>query len=134
MRLHYYKIREHMNRKIITYGLVCLRYTFGAFFVIFGVMAIYGLPMFIDTFNTINFGQWFRYFVGAWELVAGILLFVPSMRHFGAVLLFLVCGGAFLAQVSVLHQDWIHTIVLMALCALLIFQDRSRFNSYANWK
>ncbi len=45
-----------------------------------------------------------------------------------ALFLLLVDIGAFVAQVFALHGDWIHTIVIGLLLALLIYLQRERRN------
>jgi putative oxidoreductase len=122
-----------MNKeKIMKFGGMFLRYAFGALFLIAGTMKLYGVPMLVAEFDTIGLGQWFRYFVGIWELVGGILMFVPMKRHIGAVLLFLASFGAFIAQIMTIHQDWIHTVVFMVLIGILIRQDKERYVRITN--
>ena len=51
------------------------------------------------------------------EIAGAILLLVPAVSAFGALLLLAVDIGAFVAQVTVLHQDWIHTVVIGVVLA-----------------
>lgn len=61
-------------------------------------------------FNQIGLGQWFRYFTGVTEMMAGILLLVPATTAYAAAYLTLVCVGALIAQAFVLHGDVSHAI------------------------
>lgn len=115
--------------KIIKYGSLALRGIFGAIFIAAGVAKLYGVPMLVAEFDIVGLGQWFRYFVGIWEVAGGILILLPAQRHWGALLLFLASIGAFIAQVLVIHQDWIHTVVFALLIGILLYQDRDRFTS-----
>ena len=122
-----------MNREKVTkFGSMFLRYAFGALFLLAGAMKLYGVPMLVAEFDTVGLGQWFRYFVGVWEIVGGILIFLPTKRHFGAALLFLASFGAFIAQIMAIHQDWIHTVVFMVFIGILIRQDKERFTVIKN--
>lgn len=119
-----------MNReKVMKFGSMFLRYAFGALFLLAGAMKLYGVPMLVAEFDTVGLGQWFRYFVGVWEIVGGVLILLPTKRHFGAVLLFLASFGAFIAQIMTIHQDWIHTVVFLILIGILIRQDTDRFSA-----
>lgn len=117
-----------MNKeKIMRYGSIFLRYAFGILFIGAGVAKLYGVPMLVEEFAAVGLGQWFRYFVGVWEITGGILILMPTKRHWGTILLFLASVGAFLAQVFAIHQDWIHAIVFVILIGMLVYQDRNKF-------
>jgi len=78
----------------------------------------------VDEFNQIGLGQWFRYFVGVTEGIAGILLLIPPTSAFAAAYLTLVCLGALIAQATVLHGDVIHAIVLALVLGLIAWSGR----------
>jgi hypothetical protein len=59
------------------------------------------------------------------KLIGGVAVLLPAVSPLGAVLLLFVDAGACIAQV-VLHQDWIHTIVIGTLLAMLIYLQRVR--------
>lgn len=113
--------------KIIRYGSLGLRYIFGILFITAGAAKLYGVPMLVSEFDIVGLGQWFRYFVGVWEIAGGILILFPTKRQWGAILLFLASVGAFMAQVFAIHQDWIHTVVIALFIGFLLYQDRDRF-------
>ncbi|MFG1211524.1 DoxX family protein [Xanthobacter flavus] len=96
-------------------------------FAAFGKLS--GQPMMVQEFNAIGLGQWFRYFTGAIEVVGAVALLVPAVSGFAAVLLLLVDIGAFVAQVAILHVDWIHTIVIGAILAALIYLQRANIKA-----
>jgi putative oxidoreductase len=52
---------------------------------------------------------------------------VPSVSVFAAIVLLAVDVGAFVTQIAVLHGDWIHTVVIGAILASLIYLQRDRF-------
>jgi hypothetical protein len=83
-----------------------------------------GQPMMVAEFGKVGLGQGFRYVVGATELAGAVLLLWPRSAVFGAIILFAVCAGAFVAQVGPLHGDLIHVFVLGALTALAAWLSR----------
>jgi uncharacterized membrane protein YphA (DoxX/SURF4 family) len=85
-----------------------------------------GAPMMVAEFNLIGLGQGFRLFTGLIEVCAAVLLLVPGTSPVGAALLFCVSFGALIAQATRLHGDVVHTVVFMALTALLVWLGRSR--------
>jgi uncharacterized membrane protein YphA (DoxX/SURF4 family) len=98
--------------------IIVLRILFGLVFLGAGVAKIAGVPIMVqefDLFSQFGIGQWFRYLVGAIEIVGALLLISPRTVLYGAGLLFCVSVGAFIAQVAVIHQDFIHTIVFAVL-------------------
>ena len=101
-----------------------LRVVVAALFLFAGVMKLSGQPMMVEEFDTVGLGQWFRSFTGILEVVGAVATLVPAVSALGAVLLLLVDAGAFVAQVAVLHMDWIHPIVIGAVIAALIYLQR----------
>ena len=110
-----------------TIALWILRILMAALFLFASYMKLSGNPMMVEEFNTIGLGQWFRYLTGALELAGGIAILVPSVSVFAAIVLLAVDIGAFITQVAVLHGDWIHTVVIGAILASVIYLQRDRF-------
>jgi uncharacterized membrane protein YphA (DoxX/SURF4 family) len=105
-----------------------LRILLAGVFLSGAVMKLTGAPMMIAEFQQVGLGDWFRYFTGALELVGGLAILLPAVSPLGAALLLVVDLGACIAQVRVLHQDWIHTIVIGTLLAVLIYLQRARLS------
>ena len=103
-----------------------LRILVAGVFLAGAVMKLTGQPMMIAEFQQIGLGEWFRLFTGALELAFGVAVLVPAFSAVGAAVLLAVDVGAFVAQIEVLHKDWIHTIVIGVLLALLIYGQRTR--------
>jgi len=93
-----------------------------AMLVLSGTLKLAGVPVMVQLFSAIGFGQWFRYLTGAIEVVGAILLLVPSLALAGAVPLaatmffavlthlFLVGGSpaaAFLLLVATTTVGWL---------------------------
>lgn len=100
-----------------------LAYILAALFVAAALMKLSGNKMEVETFQKVGIGMWFMYFVGVWELLAGVLTFTKEYRRIGLILIALACVGAGIAQVFVIKQDWIHTVVLALLAGYLVHKE-----------
>ena len=80
----------------------------------------------VDVFERVGFGQWLRYFTAVLELGGAALLLWPPTTAFGALLLTIVSVGAFLAQLLVLHEDVVHTIVMTAILGAIAWMHRNQ--------
>lgn len=105
-------------------GLWGLRIVLGLAFLFFAFMKLSGQPKMVSEFEIVGLGQWFRYLTGMLELVGGLAILTPRISVFGAILLLLVVCGAFVAQVVILHMDWIHCVVIADLLSLVIYLQR----------
>lgn len=105
-------------------GIWTLRVLLGAAFLFFSLMKLSSQPNMVAEFETVGLGQWFRYCTGALELIGGAALLFPRTSTPGAILLLAVDIGAFVAQVTILHVDWIHCVVIGALLLALIYLQR----------
>ena len=105
----------------MTIALWVLRVLLGAAFLMAAYMKLSGNPQMVAEFDTVGLGQWFRYATGLLELVGGVAILIPALSVLGAGLLLCVDVGAFVAQVGVLHMDWIHCVVIGALLGAVIW-------------
>jgi uncharacterized membrane protein YphA (DoxX/SURF4 family) len=114
---------------IRTIGLWVLRVLVAALFLFAAFMKLSSQPMMVEEFGVVGLGQWFRFFTGALELVGAIAVLTPAVSGLGALLLLCVDIGAFVAQITMIHQDWVHTIVIGAVIALLAYLQRDQIRS-----
>jgi putative oxidoreductase len=98
-----------------------LRGVIGLLFLAAAAMKLTSQAQMVAEFQTVGLGQWFRYLTGSLELVGAVALLVPRTSIAGALTLLLVDIGAFLAQIAILHMDWVHTVVIGAVIGLLIY-------------
>lgn len=112
------------NSRYKTIGFWALKIVLAALFVAAAGAKLAGVQQMVDEFNQIGLGQWFRYFTGATEAIAGVLLLVPATTVYAAAYLTLVCIGAIIAQAAVLHGDVIHAIVLAVILGLIAWNGR----------
>jgi putative oxidoreductase len=109
-----------------TITLWTVRVLMAALFLFASFMKLSGQPMMVEEFGTIGLGQWFRYFTGVLELIAGIAILLPAVSVFAAIVLLAVDAGALVVQIAILHGDWIHAIVIGAILATAIYLQRDR--------
>jgi uncharacterized membrane protein YphA (DoxX/SURF4 family) len=106
-----------------------LRALVAALFLFAAFMKLTSQPMMVEEFELVGLGQWFRYLTGALEAAGALALLVPAVSSLGAALLLAVDAGAFVAQVTRLHMDWIHTIVIAAVIGVIIYLQSGRTGS-----
>ena len=85
-----------------------------------------GTPETIALFDAVGIGQWFRYVTGVLEVLGALLLIVPGVTAFGAVLLGVVMAGASVSHLTVLDSAPTASVVLLALTALIAWGRRSQ--------
>jgi putative oxidoreductase len=114
-----------------TIGRWSLRILTAAIFLVAGLMKLFGRPIMVQEFDAVGFGQWFRYLTGLLEIIGALAVLAPYYSAFGAAMLLVVDIGAFIAQIAVLHMDWIHTIAIGALLATVIYLQRDQIIRFA---
>jgi len=117
------------RQKLIPFAVWPLRLLLGLAFLAFAAMKLTGQPEMVAEFEQIGLGQWFRILTGILEVVGGIAILIPPVSVLGALLLLAIDAGAFVAQITVLHVDWIHTVVLAAVIVLLIYLQRGQLKA-----
>jgi putative oxidoreductase len=110
------------NKNIVIW---VLRILVAGLFAFAGFMKLSGQPMMVQEFDVVGLGDWFRIFTGLVEIVGAAAVLYPVTTAWGALLLLCVDVGAFIAQVTRIHQDWVHTIVIGAVVAGLLYLTQS---------
>ena len=54
--------------------------------------------MWTNAFEQWGYSAWFRVLIGVLEIIGGLLLLVPKVRHFGAMVLFVIMIGALITR------------------------------------
>jgi uncharacterized membrane protein YphA (DoxX/SURF4 family) len=91
-----------------------------------GYLKLSGVPVMVQLFDTIGFGQWFRYLTGAIEVISGLLLLVPSLAFFAAAILAATMVGAVITHLFVVGGSPAPAAVLLAATGAVAWLRRPR--------
>jgi putative oxidoreductase len=103
-----------------------LQVVLGLAFLAAGGAKLAGMQQFVDLFDKIGFGQWFRYFTALCEIVGGVLLFWPKTVLPAVALLCCVIVGAAITHLSVTHDSLADAVVFFVLLATLAWLRKPR--------
>ena len=95
-------------------ALWILQVAVAAVVVVSAVPKLAGVPMFVQMFDVLGLGQWFRYLTALLELGGSALLLVPGLAGIGSLVLATVMVGAFLAHTLILGGSAVPALVLLA--------------------
>jgi putative oxidoreductase len=88
-----------------------------------------GMQMHVEQFAKWGYPDWFRLVVGATEVIGGVLLLVPTVAFYAAVVLAVEMIGAMWTHLT--HQEAPNAIVPLVLLVLLVFVALNRRASRA---
>ena len=108
-----------------TIALWIVQVATAAMFLFVGSLKLAGVPAMVATFDAIGVGQWFRYVTGTIEVVSAILLLIPSLAFFGALLLVPTMVGAVLTHLIIVGGNPAPAIVLLAASAGIAWTRRN---------
>jgi putative oxidoreductase len=97
-----------------------------------GGAKLYGVPLMVEEFAHMGFGQWFRYFTGSLEALGALLILMPSLAAFGALLLICIMIGATIMHLLVIGGSPVPALVLLALSAIVVIAKREQIAAILN--
>jgi len=112
------------NNGVLNIVLWALRALMAALFLFAAFMKLSGNPQMVMEFGKVGLGDWFRVFTGVLELVGGVLILAPAYSALAALLLLCVDIGALIAQLTAIHDDWIHPLPIAAILIAVIYLQR----------
>jgi putative oxidoreductase len=95
-----------------------------AMFLLAGSSKLAGVPAMVGLFDAIGIGQWFRYLTGSIEVVSAILLLIPSLAFFGALLLVPTMVGAVVTHLFIVGGNPTPAFVLGVAAAAIAWTRR----------
>lgn len=108
-----------------TTSLRILVWLLSALFLFAGGTKLIGMQMHVEHFAQWGYPQWFRLFVGAWEVTSAALLLIPRVSFYGAVLLVLAMIGAVYTELFRGQPAMaIAPAILLALVSLIAYRRR----------
>ena len=111
--------------KIINVGLWILQIGAAGMFLMGGFIKLSGDPRMVGLFDSIGFGQWFRFVTGSLEVLGAVLLLIPRLSGLGALLLV----GAMLGAVAthlVVGGSSLPAIILLIVTGVIAWGRRQR--------
>jgi putative oxidoreductase len=112
-------------------ALWAVKILLAAVFLAAGGAKLAGVPMLVQNFEDIGFGQWFRYLTGALEVGGGIAILIPAFSPFAAALLACVMIGAIATHIFLIGGSSVPAIILLLFCMLVVFAGRGAFSRIA---
>tara|TARA_R110002051_G_scaffold314149_2_gene390910 strand:- start:52 stop:405 length:354 start_codon:yes stop_codon:yes gene_type:complete len=106
------------------YGLIAIKILLTVAFVAAGTAKLTGVEMMVGTFDTIGWGQWFRYLTGSIEIISAALLWVRGREWIGAGLLTCTMGAAVLFHILLLGPTLVPALILGILAAIVFATHR----------
>lgn len=119
-----------LTQRRIVWGLrILLALAFGAA----GASKLAGASQMVQLFDAVGFGQWFRYFTGAVEVLGAVLLLVPATGFFGGLLLAATMVGGVATHLLLIGGNPAPAIVLGLLSAFVAWKLRPATLSAASF-
>lgn len=117
------------RRRVVNVVLWVAQIALTAFFVFASTPKLLGDPTAVAMFDTVGFGQWFRYLTGACELAGAIGLLIPRLSGLAATGLVGVMIGATLTNLFLLpgmQSSAAMTALLGVVFAVIAWARRDR--------
>lgn len=89
-----------------------------------GLAKLAGVPMMVQVFDAIGFGQWFRYLTGAIEVAGALLLLVTATGFFAALLLTATMVGGTATHLFLIGGNPLPALLLGLLSAFVAWRLR----------
>ncbi len=115
-----------MNSKVRTYSTYAIKALLALAFLGAGAAKLAGAEQMVAIYETIGVGQWFRYLTGLIEVVCAVMLFVPRVQAFGAIILVCTMTGAVLSHLLILGPSALPAAVLGVLSAIVVYVHRDQ--------
>ncbi len=109
-----------------TISFRALRFVFSIFLLTAAGGKLAGMQQMVQLFDVVGLGQWFRIFTGLCELATAILIVFPATIGAGALLGFFVMLGATIANIVILHHDFIHSAIPAIIFAMIAWTYRGQ--------
>ncbi len=99
----------------------------GAMFLMVGGLKFAGAAPMVALFDDIGIGQWFRYVTATVEVAAGLMLFVPKLAAYGALVLAITMLCAVATHVFIIGGSPLPPLVLLAGSVTIAWDRRDQF-------
>jgi uncharacterized membrane protein YphA (DoxX/SURF4 family) len=107
-----------------------LRILLALAFLAAGAAKLASVPAMVQIFDTLGFGQWFRYVTGVVEIAGAVALLIPTYAALGAAWLGITMFFGTLAHLFFLHTSPAPALVLLALSAVIVTLERDQVRQF----
>lgn len=114
--------RSANNKSAGWWTMTLLSGLLGLIYLASGGAKLAGLEMVVEQFRGWGYPRWFVDVVGLFEIVGGLLLFVPATRLAGALVLIVIMTGA--AGTHIIAEEWVSVATPVVLLAALVWITR----------
>jgi uncharacterized membrane protein YphA (DoxX/SURF4 family) len=112
------------TNKLKIAALWVLQIAAAGMFLFAGYNKLSGNPQMVQVFDAIGIGQWFRYLTGAIEVGSAVLMFIPSLTAFGALLLTATMLGAIITHVFIIGGSPAPAVVFFVISLIILYARR----------
>ena len=106
------------------YGLWALQILAAVAFLAAGGSKLAGAERMVAMFETLGFGQWFRFVTGGLEVLGAVLLLIPRTTWLGGALLAVVMVGAIFTHLVLIGGSFVPALVLLIITAGIAYYRR----------
>ena len=120
------KLGSGSNGKIMNFVLWILQIGAAGMFLMAGFSKLSGDPRMVGLFDSIGFGQWFRYLTGSLEILAVVLLLIPRLSGLGALLLVGVMIGAVMIHLFIIGGSPVPAVIFLIVTGAIVWGRRKQ--------
>lgn len=126
MNAHFTSSSSRKSRKIriTSWALQLLA---AAAFIAAGSAKLAAIPMMVDIFDKIGFGQWLRIFTGIVEITGGLALLIPAAAAYGGVVLACTMAVGVMTHLLIIGGNPAPAILLFIMTASIAYLRRDSF-------
>lgn len=126
MNVHFTSSSSRKSKKIRITSWV-LQLLAAAAFIAAGSAKLAAIPMMVDIFDRIGFGQWLRIFTGIVEITGGLALLIPATAAYGGFLLACTMAVGVMTHLLIIGGNPVPAILLLIMTASITYLRRDRF-------
>jgi uncharacterized membrane protein YphA (DoxX/SURF4 family) len=117
---------ETIDRSRIATGITwTFQLAVAVMFLIGGATKLAGIPTMVQLFDAVGVGQWFRYVTGGVEVLSAVLLLIPRLALYGALLAAVTMACAVFTHLAIVGGSPVPAFVLFVAAGSVIWIRRT---------
>lgn len=126
MNAHFTSSSSRKSRKIRITSWA-LQFLAAAAFIAAGSAKLAAIPMMVDIFDRIGFGQWLRIFTGIVEITGGLALLISAAAAYGGAVLACTMAVGVMTHLLIIGGNPAPAILLFIMTASIAYLRRDSF-------